>query len=317
MENTTINSTIEHEKQLIGCLLHSPDILEDINDIYEDDFLDSNYSSIFAAITKLISEGTGIDLTSVNNIVKLPTILVDCMASINATSNYSYYAKIVKERSTLRKLYSITTNVAVKSGNAEQTPDELIEYINHNLSELYTTKTKDTLTAEEAVKGVMELVRVRMANPTDVTGMTTGFPSMDKILNGLHKTDLFILAARPGVGKSALALQLAKNVSLYSKTPTLFLSLEMGTEQLVQRLVASESHVSISDLATGRIDPNQEIALEIACKTIGFLPLFFNDKTGLKIKDIKRQIKAYNHKHDVPLGLVVVDYLQLMAIGGR
>lgn len=314
-DNQTIQSTVDHEKQLVGCLLLQPENLSEV-DLTPEDFLDVNCSNTYSAIVKLINQGDIVDLTSVNNIVNLPNFVVECMSAVSAPSGYSYYAKIVKERSTLRKLHSITTNVSVKSGNAEQSPEELIEYINHSLADIYTVKTKDTLTSQEAVDIVMAGVHKKMLNPTDVTGVTTGFPSLDSILSGIHKTDLVILAARPARGKSAFALQLAKNVSLYGNTPVMFFSLEMGTEQLVQRLVASESKVSISALATGKIDENEKIALEIASKTIGFLPLFFNDKVGLKIKDIRRQIKAHNHRHKEPIGMIIIDYLQLMAIGG-
>jgi replicative DNA helicase len=314
-DNKTIQSTIDHEKQLIGCLLLNSDILSEL-DLVSEDFLDINSSNTYSAIVKLVNQGDLVDLTSVNNIVNTSMFLVECMSLVTAPSGFAYYAKIVKERSTLRKLHSITTNISVKSGNAESSPEELIEYINQSLADIYTIKTKDTLTSQEAVDIVMEGVHRKMLNPTDVTGVTTGVPSVDAILSGIHKTDLVILAARPARGKSAFALQLAKNVSLYGNTPVMFFSLEMGTEQLVQRLVASESKVSISALATGRIDENEKIALEIASKTIGFLPVFFNDKVGLKIKDIRRQIKAHNHRHKDPVGMVIIDYLQLMAIGG-
>jgi len=313
-DNQTIQSTIDHERQLIGCLLLNSEVLSEL-DLVSDDFLDINSSNTYSAIVKLVNQGDVVDLTSVNNIVNTTSYLIECMSAVTAPSGFAYYAKIVKERSTLRKLYSITTNVSVKSGNAESSPEDLIEYINQSLAEMYTVKTKDTLTSQEAVDIVMEGVHKKMLNPTDVTGVTTGFPSLDNILSGIHKTDLVILAARPARGKSAFALQLAKNVSLYGKTPVMFFSLEMGTEQLVQRLVASESKVSISALSTGRIDENEKIALEIASKTIGFLPVFFNDKVGLKLKDIRRQIKAHNHRHKDPIGMIIIDYLQLMAIG--
>lgn len=314
-DNKTIQSTIDHEKQLVGCLLLNPENLSEV-DLTSEDFLDINSSSTYSAIVKLINQGDIVDLTSVNNIVNNSVYLIECMSIVSAPSNYAYYAKVVKERSTLRRLHSITTNVSVKSGNAEQSPEDLIEYINQSLADIYTVKTKDILTSQEAVDIVMEGVHRKMLNPTDVTGVTTGFPSLDHILSGIHKTDLVILAARPARGKSAFALQLAKNVSLYGNTPVMFFSLEMGTEQLVQRLVASESKVSISSLSTGRIDENEKIALETASKTIGFLPVFFNDKVGLKLKDIKRQIKAHNHRHKEPIGMIIIDYLQLMAIGG-
>lgn len=314
-DNKTIQSTVDHEKQLVGCLLLNSENLSEV-DLESDDFLDTNCSNTYSAIVKLVNQGDIIDLTSVNNVVNLPLFIVECMSMVTAPSGFAYYAKIVKERSVLRKLHSITTTVSVKSGNAEQSPEDLIEYINNSLADIYTAKVKDTLSSQEAVDIVMEGIHRKILNPQDVTGVTTGFPSLDAILSGIHKTDLVILAARPARGKSAFALQLAKNVSLYGSTPVMFFSLEMGTEQLVQRLVASESKVGISALSTGRIDENEKIALEIASKTIGFLPVFFNDKVGLKIKDIRRQIKAHNHRHKEPIGLIVIDYLQLMAIGG-
>jgi replicative DNA helicase len=289
-DNQTIQSTIDHEKQLIGCLLLSPENLSEL-DLNGDDFLDINCSTTYYAIVKLVNQGDIIDLTSVNNIVHIPEFLVGCMSAVTAASGFSYYAKIVKERSVLRKLHSITTNVSVKAGNAEQSPEDLIEYINHSLADIYTIKTKDTVTSSEAVDIVMRGVYIKIANPTDVTGITTGFRAVDNILSGMHKTDLVILAARPARGKSAFALQLAKNVALYGNTSVLFFSLEMGTE-------------------------HEKTALEIASKTIGFLPLFFNDKVGLKLKDIKRQIKAHNYRHKDPLGMIIIDYLQLMAISG-
>ena len=313
-DNQTIQSTIDHEKQLIGCLLLLPESLSEI-DLTPDDFLGTNCIDTYSAIVKLVNQGDIIDLTSVDNIVHSPEFLVECISAVSSPSNFTYYAKIVKERSLLRKLHNITTNVSVKSGNAEQSPEELIEYINQSIADIYAAKVKDILSSQEAVDIVMQGINLKILNPQDVTGITTGFPSLDKILSGVHKTDLVILAARPARGKSAFALQLAKNVSLYGNTPVMFFSLEMGTEQLVQRLVASESKVSLSALSTGRIDENEKNALEIASKTIGFLQVFFNDKVGLKLKDIKRHIKAHNHRHKEPLGLIIIDYLQLMAIG--
>lgn len=314
-DNKTIQSTIDHEKQLIGCIMISPESLSEI-DLTPEDFLHSNCIDTYSAIVKLVNQGDIIDLTSVNNVVHTPEFLIECMGMVSSATNYPYYSKIVKERSVLRKLHNITTSVSVKSGNAESSPEELIDYITNNLAEIYTPKIKDILSSEEAVGLVMEGIHRKILNPQDVTGVTTGFPSLDKILSGVHKTDLVILAARPARGKSAFALQLAKNVSLYGNTPVMFFSLEMGTEQLVRRLVASESKVDISALSTGRISENEKNALEIASKTIGFLPVFFNDKVGLKLKDIRRHIKAHNYKHKEPIGMIIIDYLQLMAIGG-
>ena len=174
-DNQTIQSTIDHEKQLIGCLLLQPENLSEV-DLTPEDFLDINCSNTYSAIVKLVNQGDVVDLTSVNNIVNATNFIVECMSIVSAPSGYPYYAKIVKERSTLRKLYSITTTVSVKSGNAEQSPEELIEYINNSLADIYTAKVKDTLSSQEAVDIVMEGINRKILNPQDVTGVTTGFP---------------------------------------------------------------------------------------------------------------------------------------------
>jgi len=154
-----------------------------------------------------------------------------------------------------------------------------------------------------------------LENPQDTTGISTGWGNLDRKTSGLHGTDLIILAARPAMGKSSFALQLARNIAVGANTPTFFFSLEMGAEQLIQRLVSCESKVELNKLKSGRISDIELQALELGAEIIKQSPLFFNDKAGMQLKDMRASIKSHNAKHKDKIGFVVVDYLQLMATG--
>lgn len=319
LDPTTIANTVEAERSLLACFLLSPDTFNVVGDSFkETDFYDAKNGEIFKGIKSLVDSGEPVDIVSLTQRVKSRDMTVyasDILGCIGSTANYEYYAKLVKEYSTKRKLSEIGQVLSYQS-QGEQKTEDLIKDIEQKLADITaTTKAGGEINTGEAVDTVIENVKRLKDSPRDVTGITTGFEKLDKKTSGLHASDLIILAARPARGKSAFALQLARNVAMKADTPVLFFSLEMGAEQLVQRLVASESKVSLSNIRSGHVSDVELEALEIGGEIVKTLPLYFNDKAGVQVKDVRSALKLHNSKNKTPIGLVIIDYLQLMAIG--
>lgn len=319
-ENQIINESLVYEKSLLGGLFHYQN-LEDIETLLtKSDFLDLKYSLLYEAIIGCFKEGAPVDLITINSRLSdkdLKSTLIEVVSGGCMSSQVMYYAEKVKSNSSLRQLSVIAQDILVKSANPESKPDLIVDDISKKVSKIFLNSKNEILTSKEVSNTVMDGIRTMFNNPVAVVGTTTGFTRLDSKLSGLHKSDLIILAARPARGKSSFALQLAKNVALYGKTPVLFFSLEMGNDQLVQRLIASEAKVDLTKIRTGNLSDTEMKALENSSEIISSIPLSFNDKSGVTVKDIRQQIKAYNARNKEKVGLVIVDYLQLMAIGGK
>lgn len=286
------------------------------------DFLDTRHQAIYSAMCQLSDHGEPIDILTVNTQLRKNKddidqyYIADLVGMVGSASTYEFYAKRVKEESKIRQLIEITTMTSERAKDGSNQADTLIRSMEEKLASLQSTErgsgTIDTAVAVDYV--LADVIRLKN-NPQDTTGLTTGWGSLDRKTSGLHESDLIILAARPAKGKSSFALQLARNVSIEAKTPVFFFSLEMGAEQLIQRLVSCESKVELNKIRNGRVSDTELQALELGSQIIKSAPLFFNDRAGIQIKDIRYALKLHNARHDTKIGFVVVDYLQLMATG--
>lgn len=308
------------ENTLIGCFLLTPDTFNLVGDWFTESDFSENNSKLFTAIKTLNDSGEPIDLITLNSKLKDKTLILhatELLSSIGSAANYEYYAKIVKEASTRRRLSEVG-QVLTYQANSETPTEDIIKLTEQKIADITSTsKAKGgEIDTKECVDEIIDNVKKLRDSPQDVTGTSTGFHSLDMKLSGLHGTDLIILAARPARGKSAFALQLARNVAI-TKTPVLFFSLEMGAEQLVQRLVAAESKVSLTAIRSGRVSDVEVQALELGGEIIKSIPMYINDKAGIQVKDIRSQLKLHNSRNSDKIGFVIVDYLQLMAIGGN
>lgn len=308
------------ENTLIGCFLLSPDTFNLVGDWFtESDFSEKN-SPLFTAIKALNDSGEPIDLITVRSKLSDKTLILhatELLSSVGTSANYEYYAKLVKEISVRRRLGEVG-QVLTYQVNSQTPTGDIIKLTEQKIAEITSTSKSQggEIDTKECVDEIIDNVKRLKDSPQDVTGTSTGFHSLDMKLSGLHGTDLIILAARPARGKSAFALQLARNVAM-TKTPVLFFSLEMGAEQLVQRLVAAESKVGLSSIRSGRVNDMEVQALELGGEIIKSLPIYINDKAGIQVNDIRSQLKLHNSRSDDKIGFVIVDYLQLMAIGGN
>jgi replicative DNA helicase len=311
---------LENEKHLLGCFLMSQTGFDN-TELKATDFDDLRHNLIYSAMVKLSDAGEPIDVMTVNNELRktgetLTEYLSELMGMIGSGSTYEFYAKRVKEESKIRQLINITQMTSQMAKDGSNQADSLIRSMEEKLAGLQSTERgSGTIDTTVAVNDVLaDVIRLKN-NPQDTTGLTTGWGSLDRKTSGLHESDLIILAARPAKGKSSFALQLARNVAIEARTPVFFFSLEMGAEQLIQRLVSCESKVELNKLRNGRVSDTELQALELGSEIIKSAPLFFNDRAGIQLKDIRSALKLHNARHEAKIGFVVVDYLQLMATG--
>ena len=312
---------LENEKHLLGCFLMSQQGFDD-TEMTALDFSDTRNQAIYTAMRELSDAGEPIDILTVNTQLRRNKsdvdayYVADLVGMVGSASTYEFYAKRVKEDSKLRQLIDITEMTSERAKDGSTQADSLIRSMEEKLASIQSTeKSSGVVDTKIAVNDVLaDVIRLRN-NPQDTTGLTTGWGSLDRKTSGLHESDLIILAARPARGKSSFALQLARNVAIEAKTPVFFFSLEMGAEQLIQRLVSCESKVELNKLRNGRVSDTELQALELGSEIIKNAPLFFNDRAGIQIKDIRAALKLHNARHSTPIGFVVIDYLQLMATG--
>lgn len=319
MDQQTINKTKEVEVALVGSVLLNPDIYDLVRlEVKPEDFYDSKNVAVMQAVDKLYNEGKPIDIVSISQ--DLPDQAhkmhaVECLATVGSSVNHKYYSDLVKEYSRKRQLSLLAQTLELKSKDGGSDSMELIRSVESSLAEMTATeRAGGQVVTEVVVDEVIDTVKRLRDSPRDVVGITTGFKSLDMKLSGLHPSDLLILAARPGRGKSAFALQLARNVAYHAKVPVLMFSLEMGAEQLVQRIIAAESKVSMTKIRSGQVNDIEMQALDLGGQVIKHLPLYFNDRAGIQVADIRSQLKLQNSTGE-KIGFVIVDYLQLMAIG--
>jgi len=315
---------IDSEKAVLGSIMLRPQAIHEINDIInESSFYVSKHSSIYKIMQELSSKGDPIDLLSLSNKLKekgmLDSVggnvyLTELTYAVPASTNIKYYADIVNKKHLLRKIIEAGTDIS-ELGFKEEVEDvfEVLDLaekrmmgINGNMSGHAFTSLKDSLPeAWERLERLHE-------SKGELRGVPTGFHDLDQYLSGLQKSDLIILAARPSMGKTTLALDIARQAALNQGTPTVIFSLEMSTQQLVDRMLAAQSRVNAWNLRTGNLSAENEFAkIRDSLDSLSKAPIFVDDLAGnsiVRMRSVCRRIRA---EHG--LGLIIVDYLQLMS----
>lgn len=319
MKNTDQNlKTRSNEEALLGSIILNQKCLDEIALIInEEDFLFDDLKEIYKVCVKLHETGVNIDLTSLSSVINKNDLLIKLISDIPSSSNYNYYANLVKDDSVRRKLKKLNNTVTTKL-EGDVGVNEIIKFIEEEIVDSTVDNSqKEVITFKDAITDVLDRVEMLREDPKDVSGIKTGIDYLDKKINGLNSTDLVILAARPGCGKSTLALQIAKNAAFIEDKNVMMFSLEMGTEQLVQRILANDSKVDLWKIRAGKLDDIEMQALKMSARKLQASPLFFNDMAGISVKDIRSQIRLHNAKHENNIDLIIVDYLQLLAGGSQ
>ena len=316
--------SIDAEKAILGSIMLRPGAIHEINDIINpDSFYATKNSQIYKIMLDLSSKGDPIDILSVSHKLEEKGLLdqiggssylSELTNSVPASTNIKYYGDVVNKKHILRKIIDAGDHIS-ELGFRDEVEDvfDILDQaekkmmgINNNVGGHAFTSLKESL--PEAWDRLARLHE----NKGELRGVPTGFHDLDQYLSGLQKSDLVILAARPSVGKTTLALDIARQAALNNGTPTIIFSLEMSTQQLVDRLLAAQSKVNAWNLRTGNLTSENEFAkIRDSLDSLSKAPIFVDDMAGnsiIRMRSVCRRIRA---EHG--LGLIIVDYLQLMS----
>lgn len=317
---------VEAEASLLGAILIDSDAIVKIADtISSNDFYDPRHKHIYEAISLLYERREAIDVltladqlknSGVLDVIGGASYLTELTNFVPTAAHVEQYADIVAQKALRRRLIQASQKMVELGFDEGKNLKELIEDAEANLFEVSQQHVKQSVVSLETILSEsFDRLDELHKDKQKIRGVPTGFKDMDNILAGLQRSDLFILAARPSMGKTALALNLAHNVAVQAKEPVLVFSLEMSKEQLVDRLLAMESGVDAWALRTGNLTDSDFEKLGHAMGTLSEAQIFIDDTPGITVSDLRT--KTRREAHQRKLGLIIVDYLQLMSGGGK
>jgi replicative DNA helicase len=313
--------SIEAEESLLsGILIDNNTLLDVIDIISPEDFYRSAHQKIFSGIVELFSKNEPVDLVTLTNALKErgnleeiggATYLATLVDTVPLAVNAKHYAKIVHDKATLRRLIERANDIAKECFEDRGNVDEIIDFAESSIFEISKNKHKQSFyRISEIIDGNIETLEERQGNKALVTGVPTGFTRLDNLISGLQKSELIILAARPSMGKTALALNIARNAAVDANVPIAMFSLEMSKEQLSMRLLCSEARIDSSRLRGGFFSMEDWRKLTDAAGVLSDTSIFIDDTPDISAMEIRA--KARRLKMEKDIGLVIIDYLQLM-----
>lgn len=316
----------EAEASLLGAILIDTDAIVKIADaITPEDFSEARNGRIYQAMTELYEKRSAIDVLTLADTLKNngyldmvggPTYLTELTNFVPTAAHAEQYAAIVTEKAMRRRLITTAQEMSTLGYDESTGIRELIEEAETRLFSVSQTQVKQSITSiEDILADSFERLDDLHKDKKSLRGIPTGYKDLDDMLAGLQRSDLFILAARPAMGKTAFMLNLAHNVAVKAKEPVLIYSLEMGKEQLVDRLLSMQSGVDAWALRTGNLTDQDFEKIGEAMGVLSEAPIYIDDTPGITISDMRTKARRQSHKER--LGLLVVDYLQLMSGGSR
>tara|TARA_B100000700_G_scaffold232247_1_gene257186 strand:- start:2600 stop:4045 length:1446 start_codon:yes stop_codon:yes gene_type:complete len=317
---------IELEKAVLGALMIDNESLSDtIDSLREEYFYKSEHQKIFSAIVNLFNKTQPVDILTVSEELKKMGLLdsvggahyISLLTNnVASSSNTEYHARIIAEKFIKRSLISISNNII---GDAFNESVDIFDLLNKAEENLFTV-TEGTLRKSYdkmsfLIKGALENIEVLREKEDGLSGIPSGFTKLDRITSGWQSSDLIIVAARPGMGKTAFALSMARNIAIDHNTAIGLFSLEMSSEQLVNRLIASEAELSASKLRRGDLRDDEMVQLHQKVRNLSEAQIFIDDTPGLTVFELRAKARRLVKNHNV--GIIIIDYLQLMHAGGN
>ena len=314
------------EASLLGAILIDGDAIVKIADIVmAEDFYDERHQRIFEAALKLYEKHSPIDVLTISDQLKgtgfLDIIggapyLTELTNFVPTATHVEQYAEIVSQKALRRRLIKASQDIVGLGYDEARSLQDLVEEAETRLFEVSQRHVKQDITSIESIlSDSFDRLDELHRDKGKIRGVPTGYRDLDAILAGFQRSDLFVLAARPSMGKTAMVMNLAHNVALKSEQAVLMFSLEMGKEQLVDRMLARESGVDAWALRTGNLTDSDFEKIGTAMGTLSEAQIFIDDSPGITVSDLRTKARREAHIH--PISLIIVDYLQLMSGGSR
>lgn len=312
--------SLEAEQTVLGGLLLEPSTMPVVMEhLRPESFYREQHRELFGIMMRMFANGQSADLITVlNEAVSLgifetsamaKTYLKGLMESIPSVANIESYCKIVEEKYYIRSLITAANEIISNATEGTEDASTLLDSAEQKIYDIRQGRESNGMTRIDSVliDTMDRLGRMSGENSEDYVGAKTGYAQLDNYIGGLNNSDLLILGARPGVGKSAFALNIAVNTCKRNKKSVAIFSLEMGKEQLVSRMLSSESMVNNYSLRSGQIENDEWVKLAQGAEVLGGLPIYIDDTAGITVPKMKAKLRRIKN-----LGLVIVDYLQLM-----
>ena len=325
MEEALVKRILPHspeaERAVVGSMIMDTDAIAAASEIITgEDFYQRQYGVLFDSMVELYSEGKPVDLVTLQDILKTKDVPAELTSvefisglinDVPTSVNIRHYARTVAEKATLRRLIKANEEIANTCYLAKEPVDDILDMTEKKIFDLLQKKSADDFVPiQDVVLSVIDKIEMAARHKGTVTGIATGFYDLDYKTSGLQSSDLILIAARPSMGKTAFVLNLAQNIAIKSKVPTAIFSLEMSKDQLVNRILSMESKVDSQMIRTGNLNTGDWEKLIESAGVISDAPLFIDDTPGITISELRSKCRKY--KLEKGLGLVIIDYLQLM-----
>ncbi len=317
---------IEAEEAVLGAILLVPDILPGLAEkIKAEDFYRFAHQQIFTSMLSISETGEPVDIVTLaaklQDVGKIEEAggveyLLALSRSVPTAANAEYHAQIIADRALLRRLIGVSTEIAQSGYTATGDVTELLDQAERRILALAQTRTGTGFTPiRDVLMTAYERIEFLYHHKGGITGVPTGYKELDAMTSGFQRSDLIIIAARPSVGKTAFALNIAQNVAVRSQKSVGVLSLEMSKEQLVQRMICAEANIDAGVLRTGQLKDEDWTKLTMGIASLSDASLFIDDTPGITLTEIRSRLRRLKVEHG--LDLVVIDYLQLIQTGNK
>lgn len=319
-------NNLEAEQSVIGAMIMDREAIIMASEILiRQDFYHQQYGVLFETMVELYNEEQPVDMVTLQNRLREKDVpaevsslefVGELVAAVPTSANIKYYANIVKEKATLRRLIKVNEEIANQCYLGRESLEDIMADTEKKIFDLLQNKSGgDYVPIKQVVINALEKIELASRTKGNVTGIATGFVDLDYRTSGLQPSDLILVAARPSMGKTAFVLNIAQYVAFHSDLCTAIFSLEMSKEQLVNRLFSLESRVDAQLLRSGNLADSDWEKLIEGAGTIGRSKLIIDDTPGISISELRSKCRKYKLEHD--LKLIIIDYLQLMSGSGR
>lgn len=324
--NTASLIDLDAERSVLGSLLIDKDAIVKISDkLIAEDFAAQQHQYIYTAVQKLYEHRKDIDVLTLANELKAEKRLDDAGGASYITELTSYvptaahvetYATLVLDKSIRRQLFKLHKDLQARVLDETKEIKDVLEATETEIMKVGQHQVEQSVVSiEDILESSFERLDALHKDKQKLRGVPTGFKDLDQLLAGLQRSDLIVIAARPAMGKTAFSLNLAHNVAVQAKEPVLYFSLEMSKDQLVDRLLSMESGVDAWALRTGNLTDSDFEKIAGAMGTLSEAPIYIDDSPGITVSELRTKARREAHQH--PLGLIIVDYLQLMTGGDK